>query len=41
MTAQQLKQERILNTKVDYNNRITVDWTLFIAIFEQQNPPFW
>jgi len=36
LTEQQPKQERILNTKLDYNDSIMVDWTLFIAIFQQK-----
>jgi len=37
VTEQQPTQEGIFDTKIDYNNSIMVDWTLFIAIFEQQN----
>jgi len=41
MTEQQPNQERILNTKIDYNNSTMVYWTLFIAMFKKKNPPFW
>jgi len=41
LTEQQPKQKGILNTKIDYNNTTMVHSLLFIANFEQQNPPFW
>jgi len=30
LTAQQPKQKHILNTKIDYNNSIMVDWMLIL-----------
>ena len=40
LTEQQRRQKCILNTKINYNNIIMVDWMLFITVFELQHLPF-
>jgi len=41
MTEQQPRQKRILNTKIDCNNSIMVDWMLLTAVIKRQHLPFW